>query len=352
MDKMIKLTGNHFGFIHPDIVSGEIVFNTGMVGYVEALTDPSYKGQMIMLTYPLIGNYGVPEIYHDKFGLEYPFESNCIHTSALIVSRYEDFYSHPTAIKSLKEWLVENKITALTNIDTRKITKIIRENGTMLAEINPSGELNLSKIDSNVNLVSSVSTLNITNYNIGSAKTLLLIDCGAKNNIIRQLLERNVNVIRVPWNYDFILNPNNLKFDGLFLSNGPGDPKDLTQLINLVKQYMLLDKPIFGICLGNQILALSGGLDTYKLPYGHRSQNQPVKNIYDQKCYITSQNHGYAIKNGDLNGFSTWFVNINDGTNEGIIHISKPWMSVQFHPEAFPGPTDVNKIFDYFIEKL
>ena len=326
-------------------VSGEVVFNTGMVGYPEALTDPSYRGQILVLTYPLIGNYGVPGD-EKEFGIKKHFESDKIQISGLVVSSLSNNYNHWNSTKSLDEWLIENKIPGIRGIDTRALTKRLRECGVMLGKIIIDDHVEIEDPNKR-NLVAEVSTERKGLYNEGAGKRILLIDCGVKNNIIRSLINRNVTVVRVPWDYNFFKED----YDGIVISNGPGDPKMCRKTIENVARAMEDKTPIFGICLGNQILALASGGNTYKLKYGHRSQNQPC--ISGDRCYITSQNHGYAVDMKSLGSeWSEWFVNANDGTNEGIKHKSKPFIAAQFHPEAQPGPVDTNFLFDEFLRMI
>ncbi len=340
-----EFQGISFGFNIP--VSGEIVFNTSMAGYPESLTDPSYKGQILTLTYPLIGNYGVPssEMEHamPKF-----FESEKIHVSGLIISEYSVENSHWNSWKTLSQWLVENKIAALAGIDTRALTKRLREKGTMLGKIIVNGK-DVPLVDpSQSNLVDLVSTKEIITYGRGKHR-IVLVDCGVKFNIIRHLLKRDTTVVRVPWDYDFT----DADFDGLFISNGPGDPKQCKATISNLAKVMKQNRPVFGICLGNQLMALAAGADTYKLKYGHRSHNQPVILKGTDKCFVTSQNHGYATNAEKLNDdWEELFINVNDGTNEGIRHKSKPFFAAQFHPEASGGPTDTDFLFDDFISLI
>ncbi len=338
-------TGYSFGFRKS--VAGEAVFNTAMSGYPESLTDPSYQGQILTLTYPLIGNYGVPPMIREGGLLKY-YESESIHISGLITSEYSWESSHWNAWSKLSSWLIEQKIPALGGVDTRALTKRLRENGSMPAKIIFRDD-KLEFSDPNIrNLVEEVSTKEVVTYGNGSHK-ILLIDCGVKLNIIRRLLERDTTVIRVPWDYDIT----SVEYDGLFISNGPGDPKACKPTIaNIAKAYTQ-DKPVFGICLGNQLMALAAGGDTYKLKYGHRSHNQPVIQKGTNRCFITSQNHGYATKANSLGKeWEEYFVNINDDTNEGIRHKTKPFFSTQFHPEASSGPTDTDFLFDEFIEMV
>ena len=332
-----------FSFGAQKSVAGEVVFNTSMVGYPESLADPSYYGQILVLTYPLIGNYGVPE-KEIVDGLERWFESDRVQIRGLIVSEYSFDYSHWNAPKSLGEWLIEHEVPALYGIDTRMLTKRLRDEGTMLGRmLFFTEEVNFCDPNKE-NLVEKVSIKEPIEYGAGD-KTVLLVDCGVKLNIIRSLVERGLRVLRVPWNYDF----SREKYDGIVISNGPGDPKMCRETIENVRKTLTDSKPTFGICMGNQILALAAGGDTYKLKFGHRSQNQPCIEVGTKRCYITSQNHGYAVDGRTLpEGWEAWFINANDGTNEGIRHISKPFMSVQFHPEAAPGPVDTSLLFDDF----
>ena len=284
-----RFHGKSFGYDAP--VAGEVVFNTAMMGYPESLTDPSYEGQLLTLTFPLVGNYGVPPFTMEENGIPSFMESERIHASALIVSDYSDCYSHWNAVESLSEWLKREKVAGVTGIDTRELTKVLRENGVMMGKIlfddNPDF---IPEADyAGVNFVDRVSCKEIIRYNEGAGKKVVLVDCGVKANIIRSLLSRGVEVIRVPWNYDYT----DMEFDGLFLANGPGDPDMCEEAVNIIrKQISESRKPICGICMGNQLLAKAGGATIYKLKYGHRSHNQPVRQVGTNKCYVTSQNHG------------------------------------------------------------
>jgi carbamoyl-phosphate synthase small subunit len=340
-----EFTGYSFGF--EKSVSGEVVFNTAMTGYPESLTDPSYKGQILTLTYPIIGNYGVPD-NQTKDGMHKFFESYKMHISGLIVSGYTSEYSHWNAEKSLGNWLKEFEIPALYGIDTRELTKILREEGTMLGKI-VMGNQDVRLYDPNlVNLVEEVSIKEKKVYGHGKYR-ILLIDCGVKYNIIRNLLMRDATVILVPWDYDF----SKEEYDGLFISNGPGDPKLCDITIGNLRKALQQDIPIYGICLGNQLLGLAAGANTYKLKYGHRSHNQPVLLVDSNKAYITSQNHGFAIDSSTLPAdWEPLFINLNDQTNEGMKHKHKPFFSTQFHPEASSGPTDTEFLFDQFMEMV
>jgi carbamoyl-phosphate synthase small subunit len=343
-----------------------------MTGYPESLTDPSYCGQILVATYPLIGNYGVPPMTMEG-GLPKFFESDKIHIKALAVSDYSFEYSHWNAVKSLDEWLREFNVPAIYGIDTRQITKIIRERGVMLGRIAveemENGKLKIenekwktenqeqnnsqfSILNSQLfedpnkrNLVAEVSCKAVERYGNGDVK-IVLVDCGCKYNIIRCLVNRGATVIRTPWDYDFTT----LDYDGLMLGNGPGDPAMCEATVAHIKKAIAIGKPLFGICLGNQLLSLAAGATTYKLKYGHRSHNQPVVEVGTNRAVITSQNHGYAVDTATLGkDWEPFFVNLNDGTNEGIRHKSKPFFSAQFHPEASSGPNDTEYLFDKFI---
>jgi carbamoyl-phosphate synthase small subunit len=337
--------GKSFGY--EGSIAGEVVFNTAMTGYPESLTDPSYKGQILVLTYPIVGNYGVPkeDLENDLYKF---FESDQLHISALVISDYSAEYSHWNAERSLGDWLKENRIPGIFDVDTRLITKLLREKGSMLGKV-VLDEKEPETYDPNQdNLVAQVSVNEKKIYGIGKYR-ILLIDCGVKYNIIRYLLERDTTIIRVPWDHDI----SKEEYDGLFISNGPGDPKQCHITIDNLAAAYQSDTPIFGICLGNQLMALASGADTYKLKYGHRSHNQPVLEVGTDKAYITSQNHGYAIDNKTLTkGWEPLFINLNDDTNEGMKHLSKPFFSTQFHPEASGGPTDTAYLFDIFIENI
>lgn len=338
-----EFTGRSFGFERS--VSGEVVFNTAMTGYPESLTDPSYKGQILTLTYPIIGNYGVPgkQTEDDLYRF---FESYAMHISGLIVSDYTEAYSHWNAEKSLGDWLKEYRVPGISGIDTRALTKILREEGTMLGKIVCNGDDPGFYDPNKDNLVEQVSIREKKVYGSGKYR-ILLVDCGVKYNIIRNLLKRDSTVVLVPWDYDFSNEP----YDGLFISNGPGDPKLCNTTIENLRKALSMDIPIYGICLGNQLLALAAGANTYKLKYGHRSHNQPVLLVNSNKAYITSQNHGFAIDNATLPAeWEPLFLNLNDQTNEGMRHKSKPFFSTQFHPEASSGPTDTEFLFDQFME--
>lgn len=347
LDDGSRFSGYSFGYEKP--VAGEVVFNTAMTGYPESLTDPSYSGQMMVLTYPLVGNYGVPPQTFEANGLSTFLESEKIHAEAIIVSDYSENYSHWNAVESLGDWLKKEKIAGITGIDTRALTKLLREKGSMKGKIVFEDENEIDFVDPNlINQVARVSCREVITYGNGK-KRVVLVDCGVKHNIIRCLLKRDVTVIRVPWDYDF----NTIEYDGLFISNGPGDPDMCDITVGHIREAMKKEKPIFGICMGNQLLAKAGGAKTFKLKYGHRSHNQPVRLVGTNKCFITSQNHGYAVDNDTLSDdWEPLFLNMNDGTNEGIRHKRLPFFSAQFHPEAASGPTDTEFLFDTFIDKI
>ncbi len=328
-------------------VAGEVVFNTGMVGYPECFTDPSYKGQILILTYPLIGNYGVPAV-SERNGLNAVFESKRIQISGLVVSEHSANFSHWDAQQSLASWLKDNRVPGLAGVDTRMLTQKLRTHGCMLGKL-VQGEEPKEFYDPNRdNVVAQVSVEKPVTYGSGKRR-VVVIDCGCKNNIIRSLLARNVAVTVVPWNWPV----EKEEYDGVLISNGPGDPKICEATIHTVRKLFRQDKPVFGICLGSQILGLAAGADTFKLKYGHRGQNQPCVLVGSKRCFITSQNHGFAVDENTLpSEWEPWFFNANDGTNEGIRHRSKPFSGVQFHPEASPGPVDTKFLFDDFVGKL
>ena len=346
LDDGTEFCGWSFGYDANAV--GEVVFNTAMTGYPESLTDPSYAGQILVATYPLIGNYGVP----DTGGEPLPkfMESERIHVKGLVAADYSEKYSHWNAKESLAEWLKREKIPAITGIDTRRLTKRLRECGVMRGRIVVSVDSEyLENTDyGSINWVKQVSCKEVIHYNEGAGKRVVLVDCGVKANIIRCLLRRGVEVIRVPWDYDF----NRLDFDGLFLANGPGDPEQCSKTVEHIRTFLSNPnvRPLMGICLGNQLLARAAGAKTYKLKYGHRSHNQPVQLVGTTKCFITSQNHGYAVDASTLPAdWEPLFVNMNDSSNEGIRHKTMPWFSAQFHPEACSGPTDTEWMFDEFV---
>ena len=363
LDDGTEFCGWSFGYEANAV--GEVVFNTAMTGYPESLTDPSYAGQILVTTYPLIGNYGVPETGGEP--LPKFMESERIHVKGLVVADYSEKYSHWNAKESLAEWLKREKIPAITGIDTRRLTQQLRESGVMRGRIIISENSDYSEHSDygSINWVEQVSCKEVITYKpdpTAAAKSSLftlhssfprvvLVDCGVKANIIRCLVNRGVEVIRVPWDYDF----NQLDFDGLFLANGPGDPEQCNKTVEHIRTFLNNPnvRPLMGICLGNQLLARAAGAKTYKLKYGHRSHNQPVQLVGTTRCFITSQNHGYAVDASTLPAdWEPLFVNMNDGSNEGIRHKAMPWFSAQFHPEACSGPTDTEWMFDEFVRQV
>lgn len=320
---------------------GEVVFTTGMTGYVESLTDPSYAGQILNFTFPLIGNYGVPE---EKW-----WESSKVHPRGVILSEISTFCDHYQAVKLLSTWLKEQKVPFICGIDTRALTKSLRSRGVALGAItrvkkNPNRFPDPNK----THLVAAVSTSKIREYGKGKKK-IIAVDCGMKENIIRSLLEFPITIKRVPYDYDY----SEEEFDGIFISNGPGDPMVCKETIAVLQKAMKKKKPVFGICLGAQLLALSIGAKTFKLPYGHRGQNQPCAYFENGRCFLTSQNHGYAIDEKTLpSDWRVTFRNLNDSSVEGIEHLKLPMFAVQFHPEASPGPVDTLWLFEKFYQTL
>lgn len=346
-----EFQGVPFGAVRA--AAGEVVFNTGMVGYPESLTDPSYRGQILVMTYPLIGNYGVPRLERDDDGLLLHYESERIHVEGLVVADYCDDFSHWSAERSLGELMKAWNVPGIQGLDTRALTKKLRDKGTMLGRlICDGGEEGPGAAafedPARRNLASEVCIPEPRVFAKGKRK-VILIDCGVKNNIIRALLRRGITVLQVPWDFNVM----DEKADGIIVSNGPGDPKRCDRTIQHLRSAMKWNIPVLGICLGSQILALAAGADTFKLKYGHRGQNQPCRETGTKRCYITSQNHGYAVESESLpQDWRPWFVNENDGTNEGIIHISKPFFGTQFHPEASPGPDDTELLFDMFMRAM
>lgn len=336
------------GFGYDGSSEGEVVFSTGMTGYPQSLTDPSFAGQILVFTYPLIGNFGVPNVVYQDAHLVSNFESERVWTRGVVVSSRIDTPSHYQMNESLSNWLYEQKVPGIAHVDTRALTQTIREKGCMRGVITRE-KTYVFKEQSREHLVSLVSCPDVLHYvpehPIG--KKILLIDCGVKHGIMRALLKEGYELIRIPWN----MNPEGyLKMvDGVFCSNGPGDPKDCGVTIDNIKKVIDSHIPFIGVCLGHQLVALASGADTYKLPYGHRGLNQPCMDVLTQKAYVTSQNHGYAVERSTIpKGFAEWFVNLNDGTNEGLYSKDHTVWSTQFHPEGNPGPFDTAWIFSLF----
>lgn len=349
------------GFGYPSEIAGEVVFNTGMVGYTETLTDPSYRGQILCMTYPLVGNYGVPSPdIKDDYGLPKFFESDRIQAKALLIHDLSDIASHWSAAKTLDQWLYEEKIPGIYGLDTRELTKKLRVRGVMMGAIilsdnGPVDDARLKKLVAGakyegLNFMPEVSTSEPKEYGTGK-DCVVVLDTGVKYSIIRNIMRTGYRVVRLPWDasYEQIMSFNP---KGVVISNGPGDPKVCLPTIKAASRLIKTSTPTLGICLGNQILALAGGADTYKLKFGHRGQNKPCVDLRNMQSYVTSQNHGYGIDPKSLKGtgFKVWFSNADDKTVEGIEHASKPVIAVQFHPEASPGPYDCMFVFDRFKE--
>jgi carbamoyl-phosphate synthase small subunit len=332
--------------------AGELVFSTGMVGYPESITDPSYEDQILVFTYPLIGNYGAPEKDKDKNGISTFYESEKVHVKGVVTSEYSKDFSHWNAKKSFADHLKEAGVPGISGIDTRELTKILRSKGSQPAKIIVNNE-DIKLYDPNLeNLVAKVSIKKPITYNSQKGrKKIIVIDCGVKNNTLHEFLNRGITIRRVPWNYDFFAAGE--KFDGVFISNGPGNPALLTETINIIKKCLDKKIPTFGICLGNQLIAHAAGGKTYKMKFGNRSQNQPCIETETKRCYMTTQNHGYAVERKSLpKDWEIWFENVNDKTIEGIRHKKLPFMAVQFHPEACPGPVETSYLFDVFVRHL
>ena len=349
-----------YGFGAPKKVSGEIVFSTSMVGYPESLTDPSYKGQILTFTYPLVGNYGVPPYDKENGVLKY-FESDDIKVTGFIVHELCKNPFHWASTRTLDQWLKDEGVPGIYGIDTRKLTKKLRVKGVLLGILKvceADEEPDLPKLLKEVKTVQDPNSTDLAKqvsvkkpilYKAGGNKTAVVIDCGVKYGILRNLLERGFEVVRVP--YDFSTEQiMEFKPDGVIISNGPGDPKICVKTVETVRELMDKNMPMMGVCLGTQILALAVGGDTYKLKYGHRSQNQPALDLETGRCYITTQNHGYTVERNSLKGtgLEVWFMNANDKTVEGVKHKTKPAFALQWHPEASPGPYDTEFLFDRF----
>lgn len=323
------------------LFKGEVVFTTGMCGYPESLTDPSFTGQILVFTYPLIGNYGVsgPE----------KWESGRIQVAGVVIGELCEGWSHHGGLRSLAEWLKEERIPLISGVDTRALTKMLRTKGVLLGAIASQNEGNTHFYDPNdEHLVSKVSILTKKVYGQGK-KRVIAVDCGMKESMMRHLSKLPIEIVRVPYNYDY----SNEEYDGVFLSNGPGDPIRCFETVAILRKAMEREKAVFGVCLGSQMLALAAGAKTYKLPFGHRGQNQPCMELKTGKCYLTSQNHGFAVDEKSLpDDWQVSFRNLNDGSVEGINHKTLPFYAVQFHPEACPGPTDTRWFFERFFACL
>lgn len=321
--------------------AGEVVFNTGMVGYVESLTDPSYAGQILVFTYPLIGNYGVSDTS--------TWESSRIQASGVVMSELAQHYSNYSAMQSLSSWLLNEQIPFLMGVDTRAVTTLLRMHGVIPGVISIDAHLTPAFEDfAQTHWVRKVSITQPETYGSGPKK-VIVVDCGIKENILRSLLAFPLTLKRVPYNYDF----SEEAFDGIFISNGPGDPIHCTETIHILQKALQKKKPTFGICLGTQLMALAIGAKTYKLPFGHRSHNQPCLHLGSERAYLTSQNHSYAVDETTLPPeWQVSFRNLNDQSVEGIEHQSLPFFAVQFHPEAAPGPMDTQWLFKKFYDLM
>lgn len=318
---------------------GEIVFNTGMTGYEETLTDPSYSGQILTFTFPILGNYGVADGKN--------WESEKIHVQGLICQNIFTNPSHHEQTKTFLKWLHEQNAPVIVGVDTRSLTKVIRQHGVIDGAL-VFDELMPDKFPDSmsVNWVEKVSCKTPKTFGNGKYK-IILVDCGLKLNILNSLLKFDTTVTVVPFDYDYSSD----QYDGVFLSNGPGDPKTCTKTIQILRKVMNEKKPIYGICLGSQLMGLAVGADTYKLKFGHRGQNQPCIDVKNNKCYLTSQNHGYAVDENTIpNDWEVNFRHLNDNTVAGICHKTKPFSAVQFHPESAPGPEDTAYFFEQFID--
>ncbi len=342
---------------------GEVVFTTAMVGYEQTLTDPSFKGQILTFTYPMIGNYGVPAEERDEYGILKYFESENISVQGVVVCEYSKSYSHYRAEKSFTQWLEEKNISGISGIDTRALTQYLRDNGSQMGEIisaenfeKQNNKIEFTENSNDRNLVAEVSTLEIKKYTPESPiAKVAVFDFGIKLNIIREFLKRNIEVVLLPWNADITTEElQTEKFDGVFFSNGPGNPETIAEIVKKNVLFALENNiPLWGICLGNQILSLAIGGKTKKMKFGNRGANVPCKETETGRCFITSQNHGYEVDGDSLpKGWKVSWFNLNDKTVEGITHESLPANSVQFHPESCPGPEDANVLFDDFITTI
>lgn len=351
------------GFGAETTVVGELVFNTGMVGYPESMTDSSYAGQVLAFTYPLIGNYGVPsEKDRDVFGLPRNFESSGIKLTGIVVQEYCQRPSHWASVQTLSGWMDGEGVPGIEGVDTRALVSTIRERGVMMCVLSTGeGAANRRELKraiekaaryDSVDFVRRVSVKRPETYGEAEER-VVVIDCGVKESIIRNMLVRGYAVVRVPFDSSYA---DVMKNDpsGVIVSNGPGDPRLCVETVKTTSRLVDSEVPVLGICLGEQVLGMSQGAETYKLKYGHRGQNKPVVDLESGRGYVTSQNHGYAVDPKSLSGteLRPWFVNGDDKSVEGLVHGTRPAMAVQFHPEAAPGPYDTEFVFDRFAEMI
>jgi carbamoyl-phosphate synthase small subunit len=357
LDDGKSFDGTSFGFFSGHPVVGEVVFNTGMVGYTEAMTDPSYAGQLLCFTYPLMGNYGVPDYVSDDNNILKHFESNRIQPRGIIVHEACKAPSHHEMRRTFGQWMESEGIPGIEGLDTRELTLHLREKGVMMGAIAKTSEeakIGLEKAEaySRTDFCKMVSTKSPRVFGKNVNGRIAVIDCGVKLNIVRSLVLKGFEVSVLPFETQF--SEVHTEFNGVVLSNGPGDPRNCGPAVDLARSSVDEGIPLLGICLGTQIVALSQGADTYKLKYGHRGQNKPCIDLISGRCLVTSQNHGYTVTEDSLKGTNLipWFVNADDKTLEGLIHTTKPCVSVQFHPEASPGPVDASYVFDVFYDKI
>lgn len=344
--KILLKSGESFRGFSPSwqkkSVFGEVVFTTGMTGYVESLTDPSFAGQILVFTYPLIGNYGVPDPSQ--------WESKKIQVAGVAIAEASLWASHYDSKNSFLEWLEQEKVPLITGVDTRALTKTLRMNGAQLGTI-CSEKHAPPKEFYDPNKTHLVQSVTIPQRKISGTgpKTVVVVDCGIKENSLRLLSRYPLRIIRVPYDEDYTEED----YDGLLISNGPGDPKVCKETIAILKKALSKKKPLFGICMGAQLIAISIGASTYKLKFGHRGHNHPCRDEARSRCILTAQNHGYAIDEKSLpDDWVVSFRSMNDGSVEGIAHKTLPYFAVQFHPESAPGPNDSSYLFDQFIRSL
>ena len=361
LENGLEFKGYSFG--STDAVSGEVVFNTSMVGYPEQLTDATYSGQILCLTYPLIGNYGVPSEELAGKELSKNFESDRIHPKGLVIFDYCEEYSNWEAVKSLGQWMNEQNLTGIYGIDTRELTKVLRDKGSMKGVIIPEGAAEPAPaakaspadvcckevIVYEAKPAQEVENINGSKAAVTAGKKVVVVDCGVKHSIIRNLLARGAEVIRVPYDYDFT----SMEFDGVYVSNGPGCACACEATIEILKKVLAGNKPVFGLGMGYHLMALAAGCELHKLQHPHRSANQPVRREGSNRTYITSQNVSRAVKpSGMPSGWEVFYTNLNDGAVDGFRHKTKPFIGLNFAPEVCVGLTENVTPIDEFISKL